>query len=112
MSTGKLFTCIIPDKPNSLHLRLKVRDQHLANARALNAQGILVAGGGFADEHPADGEPFDFKGSIITFRLPTKADVQKLLDTDVYTETGVWDLPKAKIYPVSEILKTPFGSQN
>ncbi|VVT45563.1 uncharacterized protein SAPINGB_P000792 [Magnusiomyces paraingens] len=105
MSTGKLFTCIIPDKPGTLEQRLKVRDQHISNAKDLNSKGLLVAGGGYADKHPDEGESFNFKGSIITFRAASQEDVQKLLDTDIYTTTGVWDLPNAKIYPAIEAIR-------
>lgn len=101
---AKLFTCIIPDFPNVLSKRLAVREQHIANAKALNAKGIVVAGGGYADEHPSkEGQAFDFKGSIITFKAETLEEVKNILQNDIYTKNGVWDLENVKIYPVSSL---------
>lgn len=101
---SKLFTCIIPDLPGALSKRLAVREQHIANAKALNSEGIVVSGGGYADNHPEEGQPFDFKGSIITFKAESIDQVKSILESDIYNKNGVWDLKNVKIYSVSILI--------
>lgn len=97
----KVFVCIIPDKPGVIEKRLEVRGQHIANAKLLNSQGKLISGGGYADQHNKDGEPFDFNGSIITYKVADRKELDEILANDIYATSGVWDLDKITVYPVS-----------
>lgn len=97
----KVFVCIIPDKPGTIEKRLEVRGEHIANAKILSSQGKLISGGGYADKHNEEGEPFEFKGSIITYKVPSRKELDEILTNDIYNRAGVWDLEKITVYPVS-----------
>lgn len=43
-------------------------------------------------------------GSAIIARARTEADVMEVLKTDIYARSGVWDLNKVQMIPVSEDL--------
>jgi hypothetical protein len=40
-------------------------------------------------------------GSAIIARAKTQTDVMEVLKTDIYARSGVWDLDKAQMIPVS-----------
>lgn len=50
--------------------------------------------------HPKPDEPLPMRGSVLVFHADTEAEVRKLLQDDIYTEAGVWDLSKVQIYPI------------
>jgi hypothetical protein len=50
--------------------------------------------------HPADGEVPSFKGSMMLAVAENEAQVLELLNKDIYTTSGVWDMEKAQIIPV------------
>jgi uncharacterized protein YciI len=50
--------------------------------------------------HPADGEIPSFKGSMMLAVAESEAQVLELLNNDIYTKSGVWDMEKAQIIPV------------
>ena len=47
-----------------------------------------------------EGEGPKFKGSIMLAQCDTKEEVLKVVEEDIYTKSGVWDLEKMQIYPV------------
>jgi hypothetical protein len=51
--------------------------------------------------HPADGESPSFKGSMMLAVAASEAEVRALLEKDVYATSGVWDMEKAQVIPVS-----------
>jgi hypothetical protein len=55
----------------------------------------------FHDAHPTEGNPPNFKGSVMVFRAATEAEVREILSNDVYGKGNVWDLEKTQIIPVS-----------
>lgn len=53
------------------------------------------------ESHPAEGETPSFKGSMMMAMAENEAEVRSLLEKDIYGTSGVWDLEKAQIIPVS-----------
>ncbi|TQB70059.1 hypothetical protein MPDQ_001028 [Monascus purpureus] len=106
----KEFLFIIPDKPNSLELRKKVRSlqsnsMHLETARTLAAAGKLLEGveitfaGALFEKHPEEGQDPQFKGSMIVCPGENVEEALEIIKNDIYATTGVWDVEKAQIYP-------------
>lgn len=52
------------------------------------------------EAHPAEGEIPSFKGSMMLAVAESEAAVRELLEKDIYTTSGVWDLANAQIIPV------------
>ncbi|CAG8036014.1 unnamed protein product [Penicillium nalgiovense] len=50
--------------------------------------------------HPAYGETPSFKGSMMLAVAENEAQVLELLNNDIYTTSGVWDMENAQIIPV------------
>jgi hypothetical protein len=59
------------------------------------------------DSHPAEGEALTFKGSMVIAVGESAEAVEKLLSQDIYATTGVWDMEKAQIIPVSHVFYIP-----
>ena len=57
--------------------------------------------GAIFEKHPADGEPALFKGSVVVYSAESIDEVHKIIENDVYTTSGVWDLEKAQVLPVT-----------
>ena len=78
------------DHPNSLSLRLSVRDQHLARLEELNKQQRLLTAGPFPaidDENPQDA---GFTGSLIVAQFDSLQDAQAWAGEDPYIAAGVY----------------------
>ncbi|ODQ66598.1 hypothetical protein NADFUDRAFT_82371 [Nadsonia fulvescens var. elongata DSM 6958] len=94
----KEYLCIVPDKKDTLAGRMKVRPIHVEKVSSLVEQKIVTFAGGFADEHPAEGEIPGFLGSCVVIRAESKDKVWEILKSDIYTETGVWDIENAQVH--------------
>jgi uncharacterized protein YciI len=57
--------------------------------------------GAIFEKHPVDGEPALFKGSVVVYSAESIDEVRTIIENDVYATSGVWDLEKAQILPVS-----------
>lgn len=53
------------------------------------------------ESHPAEGETPSFKGSMMLAVAENETAVRELLEKDIYTTSGVWDLENAQIIAVS-----------
>jgi uncharacterized protein YciI len=96
------YAIISEDIENSLPLRAKARDAHLARLRALADQGrVLIAG-----PHPAiDSEdPGDagFTGSLVVIDFPSLEDAEKWAAADPYVDAGVY--AKVSVKPFKLVL--------
>jgi len=80
--------------------QLACLSQHLANAKVLAESGVLKMGGGLLDELPGPEGPPKMCGSAFIVVAETRDEVVRLLETDVYVTSGVWDLEKAQIWPM------------
>ncbi|BCR86520.1 YciI family protein [Aspergillus chevalieri] len=103
-ATGKPkeFLCILPDMPNALDIRKKVRPIHYEGIKPLVETGRLVVG-----EHPAEGEDALFKGSMIVYTGESVEDVREAINGDIYAKSGVWDLEKVQIIPYVSAVRKP-----
>lgn len=78
------------DVENSLALRMKVREHHLARLNELKAQGRLMVAGPLPavdSENPGDA---GFTGSLVIAEFDSLAEAQKWADADPYIEGGVY----------------------
>lgn len=84
------FAIMATDVPESLSLRLPVRDRHLARLHELNDSGRLLLAG----PHPAtdEAEPAQpaFTGSLVVAQFDSLKAAQAWADADPYIEAGVY----------------------
>jgi uncharacterized protein YciI len=93
-----LFVIYCLDKPNSLDLRLKTREAHLAHAKAHGAS-IKLGGPLMTD----DGQ--GMVGSLIVVDMPDKAAVEAFVRDDPYYQAGLFEA--VLIRPFKQVLPTP-----
>ncbi|KAJ5281490.1 hypothetical protein N7478_006862 [Penicillium angulare] len=101
----KEFLCILPDKPGAQAKRLEVRPEHLVGAKTAAASGRLAFGGAMLAAHPAEGEVPTFKGSSMLVLAENEAEVRTILENDIYSKSGVWDLENAQIIPFKSAIR-------
>ncbi|EEU38319.1 uncharacterized protein NECHADRAFT_76950 [Fusarium vanettenii 77-13-4] len=112
MATGvvkKEWLAIMPDKPDVLEIRKKVKATHYEGIKPLIASGTLPAGGAIFEKHPVDGEPALFKGSVVVYSAKSIDEVRTIIENDVYATSGVWDLEKAQIIPYVPAVREPLS---
>ena len=85
-----LFAIISTDVPDSLSLRMPVRDQHIARLKALDSQGRLTLAG----PHPATDETQPetpvFTGSLVVAEFDDLKAAKTWADADPYVDAGVY----------------------
>ncbi|KAJ6029892.1 hypothetical protein N7499_012305 [Penicillium canescens] len=103
----KEFLCIMPDRPNVLELRKKVKGCHYEGIQPLIAGGKLVDGGAVFAEHPQEGKKAQFLGSVVVYTGENAEEVREIISNDIYASSGVWDLEKVQIYPYVPAVRQP-----
>ncbi|OJJ06546.1 hypothetical protein ASPVEDRAFT_75640 [Aspergillus versicolor CBS 583.65] len=103
----KEWLCILPDKPNVLELRKKVKQDHYNGIPALVQSGRMLAGGAMLDSHPEEGKEVPFRGSMIIYTGETVEEIRGLIKEDVYAKSGVWDIDNAQIIPYVSAVREP-----
>jgi uncharacterized protein YciI len=93
-----MFAIYCLDKPNSLDLRLKTREAHLAYAR--NQGDSIRLGGPLLTD---DGEAM--VGSLIVVDMPDKAAVEAFVRDDPYYQAGLFEA--VLIRPFKQVLPAP-----
>jgi uncharacterized protein YciI len=92
------YAIISEDVENSLPMRVKSRDAHLARLQALLAEGRLLIAG----PHPAidsdDPGPAGFTGSLVVVDFPSLSEAQAWANDDPYIEAGVYAKVTVKPY--------------
>lgn len=96
------YAIISEDVDNSLPLRAKAREAHLARMRALVDEGrVLIAG-----PHPAidadDPGPAGFSGSLVVIDFPNLEEARAWADADPYVAAGVY--AKVTVKPFKKVL--------
>ncbi len=66
--------------PDAAERRVPVRREHLTRIGRLRAEGTIIVAGGFAD----------MRTSLLVVRAPDEAAARALVESDVYTRSGVW----------------------
>jgi uncharacterized protein YciI len=51
--------------------------------------------------HPREGKNAHFQGSVIVYTGESAEEVRQIINNDIHATSGVWDLEKVRIYPVS-----------
>lgn len=96
------YAIISEDVEDSLELRAKVRQAHVARLQALVDEGRLLTAG----PHPAiDAEnpgSAGFTGSLVIADFPSLTDAQAWADADPYVEAGVYE--KVLVKPYRKVL--------
>ncbi|KAJ5904679.1 uncharacterized protein N7473_001595 [Penicillium subrubescens] len=103
----KEFLCIMPDRPNVLELRRKIKGGHYEGIQPLITGGKLVDGGAIFAEHPQEGKDAQFLGSVVVYTGENVEKVRELINSDIYAKSGVWDLEKVQIYPYIPAVRQP-----
>jgi len=91
-----LFALICHDKPNSLDLRMKNREAHLAFARAASEVKIVLGGPLMSD----DGERM--QGSLVIIEAESLAAAQAFSAKDPYLKAGLFE--RVEIHPWRKVL--------
>lgn len=96
------YAVISQDVDNSLELRGKSREAHVARLKALVNEGRLLIAG----PHPAidaeDPGAAGFSGSLVVVDFPSLEDAQAWADVDPYVEAGVY--AKVIVKPFKKVL--------
>lgn len=79
-----LFVISYIDKPNSLALRMKTREAHLAYAHGDSAPAKVKLGGPYLDEKD------DMAGSLIIVEAADKAAAMTFTEHDPYVKAGLF----------------------
>lgn len=90
------------DVENSLPLRLKVRDAHIARLKELQQQGRLLVAGPcptIDSETPGDA---GFSGSLIIAEFSNLEEAKIWADKDPYIDAGVYN--KVTVKPYKKVL--------
>jgi hypothetical protein len=53
------------------------------------------------ESHPEEGKDALFRGSMIVYTGDTAEEIHDIIKNDIYAKSGVWDLEKAQVIPVS-----------
>lgn len=97
-----LYAIISEDIPESLALRLPVRDAHLARLRQLRDAGRLVLAG----PHPAidceDPGDAGFSGSLVVAEFDTLESARRWAEEDPYVAAGVY--ASVSVKPFRQVL--------
>ncbi|MFT5161624.1 MAG: hypothetical protein ACI9FJ_000189 [Alteromonadaceae bacterium] len=90
------------DIENSLALRLKARESHLARLTQLSSQGRLLTAGplpAIDSENPGDA---GFTGSLVVAQFDSLTDAQLWADEDPYLAAGVYK--RSTVKPFKRVL--------
>lgn len=53
------------------------------------------------DKHPNEDATEACRGSVVVYTAESLEDVKAIIENDVYATSGVWDLERMQIIPVS-----------
>lgn len=96
------YAILSEDAPESLPLRAKAREAHIARLKALVEEGRLLLAG----PHPAidteDPGPAGFTGSLVIAEFESLEEAERWANADPYLETGAW--AKVGVKPFKRVL--------
>ena len=98
-----LFAIISTDVPDSLSLRMPVRDQHIARLKDLDSQDRLTLAGPHPATDEAQPEKPAFTGSLVVAEFDDLEAAKTWADADPYLLSGVYEKvtvkPYKKVFP-------------
>lgn len=97
-----LYVIYSEDVPNSLALRLSVRDQHIARLKQLQNEGRLIVAGPCPAIDNEDPGSSGFTGSLLILEFNCLKDAQAWADADPYVAAGVYS--KVTVKPYKKVL--------
>lgn len=95
------YVIFAQDKPDTLALRLSVREQHLERLKQLQAEDRLLTAGpnpAIDDENPGGA---GFTGSTVIAKFNSLEEAEQWANTDPYVAAGVYD--KVIIKPFKKV---------
>ncbi|ACA32463.1 YCII-related [Histophilus somni 2336] len=95
------YVIFAQDKPDTLALRLSVREQHLERLKQLQAEDRLLTAGpnpAIDDENPGEA---GFTGSTVIAKFNSLEEAEQWANTDPYVAAGVYD--KVIIKPFKKV---------
>ncbi|KAK8024221.1 hypothetical protein PG993_012287 [Apiospora rasikravindrae] len=103
------FLVVVPDKPGMQAKRLEVRPKHFEGLTKHIESGAMKMGGAALGSVPQGDDPtkWDFAGSTVVMVAESVEEVRALLEKDIYTTSGVWDMEKVQIWPVKLAFRYP-----
>ncbi len=63
--------------------------------------------GAILKQHPEEGKDAQFVGSMVVYAAENIEEVRDIISKDIYATSGVWDLEKVQIFPVSDDSSAP-----
>ncbi|KAJ7154665.1 hypothetical protein C8R46DRAFT_1118005 [Mycena filopes] len=103
------FFVYAPDKtdPDAFARRLSVRSKHLEGARqAIDGGSIRVAGAVLTPESLLT-ENKKMVGSVFILQAENIEEVKKMIETDIYYTSDVWDPEQIVILPFAAVTPIP-----
>lgn len=79
------------DRDDSLALRMKVRDEHLARVKALADEGRVIIAGPFPAVDASEPTVAGFAGSLIVAEFDSLESARQWFEQDPYVKTGVFE---------------------
>lgn len=92
------FAIISNDVPDSLPLRMPVRELHLARLHELNKNGRLLIAGPHPATDEAEPEKPAFTGSLVVAEFESLGDAESWANDDPYIKAGVYASVVVKPY--------------
>jgi len=96
------YAIISEDVNNSLELRAKARQAHVARLQALVDEGRLLTAGPNPAVDAENPGLAGFTGSLVIADFPSLPDAQAWADADPYIEAGVYE--KVLVKPFKRVL--------
>ncbi|KAF5010934.1 hypothetical protein FDECE_2897 [Fusarium decemcellulare] len=97
----------VPVIPGSFEKRVSLRQQHFNEAMPKIRDGIITFAGGVLSEPTLDGDNKGMTMTIITVNAENEAEARKVVEEDVYSSQGVWDIGKMQIFAFKTGIRVP-----
>ncbi|KAI0280481.1 hypothetical protein BGY98DRAFT_1095473 [Russula aff. rugulosa BPL654] len=108
--TKRLFSIYAPDytAPGILDRRISVREEHLKGIDRLRSAGTAKFGGPLvAPELTDEKDRTKMIGSLLFFEAESIEEVRKIVESDIYYTSGVWDKENICILPFVPAMPWP-----
>jgi uncharacterized protein YciI len=88
-----------------------LNSKHLEGVTPLHKENKIIMGGAYFSHPPKEGEtPPPMIGSALLAYAESEEEVRKMLENDIYTNSGVWDLSKVQIWPFKSAVRSDIST--